>query len=373
MPSHGSGIPGRIFGLDVMRATAGIMVLLSHTSHLVAGHWPRFPLVPSIDWVGIFFVLSGYLIGALLLDALSKPGPPALRFADFMQRRWLRTLPNYYLFLGINIVLVHRGLAPGTITGAAPAYLLFLQNLYLPLDLFFWESWSLAVEEWFYLLFPLLAFGALAFGSSHARRSYAAICALFLAFPLLARFHLAPHAVDAITTELWLDKLVVTRLDAPGMGMLAALIATGRPAGWRRMRWPAFLIGAVLLALMGDIRREAPLPVPLFNSMEAMAVALLLPLLSTWHGRGTTARLFAFLSLITYALYLVHLPLLYVAGHLVPDPGPWACALKYALFIAAAMGLATLVQRFWEEPFMRQRDRVGRWVAAWWPRGAGTP
>lgn len=368
MPSHGSGIAGRIFGLDVMRATAGIMVLLSHTSHLVADHWPRFPLVPSIDWVGVFFVLSGYLIGGLLLDAMDKPGPPALRFANFMQRRWLRTLPNYYLFLVLNIALVYFSLAPGLLTAATPAYFLFLQNFHLPLDLFYWESWSLAVEEWFYLLFPLLVLGATAVIGMGGRQAFLWACAAFILFPIAARFAVLPHVVDPGTMALWMDKLVITRLDAPGMGMLAVWIARRWKGRWRGLRWPALAAGAVLLANMGAMRQAAPLELaPLLNSAEAISVALFLPVLSAWKSGGPLDPVFAYLSLITYALYLVHLPLLYVFGHLVPDPVAWKCALHYAAFIGMALVAATLIYRFWELPFMRMRDRTGRWLARLWP------
>lgn len=368
MPSHGSGIAGRVFGLDVMRATAGIMVLLSHTSHLVAEHWPRFPAVPSIDWVGVFFVLSGYLIGGLLLDTMDKPGSASLRFANFMQRRWLRTLPNYYLFLVLNIALVHFSLAPGLLTRATPAYFFFLQNLHMPLDLFYWESWSLAVEEWFYLLFPLLAFGATALIGLSGPRAFLWACVLFLGLPVAARYAVLPHVVDAGTMALWLDKLVITRLDAPGMGMLAVWVARRWPGPWRRLRWPAVVVGATLLVNMGALRHAASLgAAPWLNSLEAFSVALFLPFLANWKSGGPLNPVFAYLSLVTYALYLVHLPLLYVFGRLVPDPMAWRCALNYALFITAALLLATLVHRLWELPFMHQRDRLGRWLALHWP------
>jgi peptidoglycan/LPS O-acetylase OafA/YrhL len=68
----------------------------------------------------------------------------------------LRTLPNNHLFLLLNIALVALGLAPGLLNANTAAYFVFLQNLWKQLGLFFWESWSLAVEEWFYLLFPPL-------------------------------------------------------------------------------------------------------------------------------------------------------------------------------------------------------------------------
>src|SRR6185295_2512860 len=79
-----------------------------------------------------------------------------LRLFDFWQRRWLRTLPNYYVFLLLNVVLASAGLVPGLVNKAAWYYAIFMQNFHKPLDLFFWESWTLAVEEWFYFTFPLV-------------------------------------------------------------------------------------------------------------------------------------------------------------------------------------------------------------------------
>lgn len=74
------------------------------------------------------------------------------------------------------------------------------------------------------------------------------------------------------------------------------------------------------------------------------------------------------LSLITYSLYLVHLPMLYLFGKFVPDGSAWKCALHYGLFIGGCMAVATLVYRCWERPFMRLRDPFGRWLALRWNR-----
>lgn len=363
-----STIRGRIFGLDVMRAMAGVMVILAHTSHLVAEHWPRFPAVPSIDWVGVFFVLSGYLIGGLLLDASAKPGPFPLRFMDFMQRRWLRTLPNYYLFLLLNILLVSVGAAPGMLSHLTTAYAVFMQNFHVPLDLFYWESWSLAVEEWFYLLFPLIVFGAIALFGLHGRGAFLLACVLFIVLPVVARFSVAHHVLDGTTWALWIHKLVITRLDAPGYGMLAAWLARGWPTAWRRARWPALLIGLFLLLTYCTSGYDA---VPRFatfglESLEPFSVALLLPLLSCWKSGGVFQRPMRGLSLITYSLYLVHLPMLYLFGDRVPDPVAWKCALHYTFFLCATGAIATLVYRVWERPFMQLRAPFGRWLARHW-------
>lgn len=356
----------KIFGLDLMRATAGVMVVLSHTGHLVEQHWPRFPQVPYVDWVGLFFVLSGFLIGNILLDGIGAQGSAKLRFADFMQRRWLRTLPNYYLFLLLNIVLVYMGLAPGMLSQATAAYAVFLQNFHVPLDLFFWESWSLAVEEWFYLLFPLIVFGTMGRAGLRGERSFLLACALFIVLPIAARAMVAHHVVDEASHSLWIHKLVVTRLDAPGMGMLAAWAARRWPARWRALRWAAFPVGLAALLYLGGLHyADAPTFMVLgLESGYALSVALLLPLLSTWHRAGPLQAPMRQLSLITYALYLTHLPMLHLFGPYVPNPEASRCALHYALFIIATVALAALIFRCWERPFMRLRNPLGRWLAA---------
>lgn len=355
----------RIFGLDVLRAIGGLMVVVAHTGHLVADHWPRFPPVPHIDWLAVFFVLSGFLIGNILLDALARPGPPLLRLLDFLQRRWLRTLPNYYLFLLLNILLVAFGLAPGMLSRATAAYAVFMQNFHVPLDLFFWESWSLAVEEWFYLLFPLLAFGLMALFAMRSSSSFISVCILFIVLPVAARMGVAHHVVDESTRNIWVQKLVITRLDAPGYGMLAAWVARHRQVPWKLLRWPAFAGSLGLLLFLSTLQRPSG-PGPMLyamNSAEAFATALLLPLFAQWRSGAAWAGTFRFLSLTTYSLYLVHMPMLYLLGRYVPGPVAWSCAVRYGLFLAGAWSVAALVYVGWERRFMRMRDPAGRWLA----------
>ncbi|MBZ0207785.1 MAG: acyltransferase [Flavobacteriales bacterium] len=360
---------GRIFGLDLMRAVGGIAVVLAHSGHLVGQHWPRFPAIPPIDWVNLFFLLSGFLIGGILLDATSAKGTPAFRCADFLQRRWLRSLPNYYVFLAFNVWLVHADLAPGMLSHAALGYAVFMQNMHVPLELFFWESWSLAVEEWFYLLFPLIVFGAMAMLAYSGQRAFLLACILFITLPIAARFAVAHHVHDAVTWAIWVKKLVMTRLDAPGMGMLAALIARRWPSAWRSVRWPTFILGTGLLLTVGTMRYDDAPRFAIYGleSAAAFSVALLLPLLSTWRSAGMLNDAMRHLSLITYALYLVHMPAIFLFGKYVPHPVPWVCAMRYVIFWAAILGVSALVFRLWERPFMRLRDPAGKWLERHWP------
>lgn len=355
---------GRIFGLDVMRAAGGILVVLAHTGWLVSTHWPRFPMVPHVDWVDLFFVLSGFLIGGMLLDATESKGTPGFRLIDFLQRRWLRSIPNYWLFVLVNVLLLMAGLAPGLLNDRAWAYMVFMQNLHEPLDLFFWESWSLAVEEWFYLLFPIIVFGSMALFSWRGKQSFLLGCIIFITFPIAARFVVAHHVVDPLTWGLWVKKLVITRLDAPGLGMLAAYISRGWPKRWHALRWPAFVLGAAILFTVGTTTyEEAPVFVTYgLESVAPFSVALLLPLLSAWRSGGMLSNPIRRLSLITYALYLIHMPMVYLFGKYVEHPVAWVCAFRYALLLAAMLSLSALVFLFWERPFMKLRDPIGRWL-----------
>ena len=110
-----------------MRATAIVMVVFDHNADVLGRFIPGVPPGSGIDGVDLFFVLSGYLIvGILLKYAAMRDVPFRKRALDFWQRRWLRTLPNYYLFLFINIVLVHFGLANGALNKITWGYALFL-------------------------------------------------------------------------------------------------------------------------------------------------------------------------------------------------------------------------------------------------------
>ena len=188
----------RVFGLDLLRALAITFVIIGHANNLLADNYK----IPYIDGVDLFFVLSGFLIGRILLKKFSsKEGNLIKILRNFWVRRWFRTLPNYFLFLGINILLVYFGLIKGELNHYVLSYFVFLQNLYVPVDFIFWESWSLSVEEWFYFLFPLVLIAGLLLKLSIKKASLIAIL-IFILLPLFYRLFMSNTDISIIVWDL---------------------------------------------------------------------------------------------------------------------------------------------------------------------------
>ena len=103
-------------------------------------------------WAGVdlFFVLSGYLIASQYFARAVAPGTFGL-VRGFYIRRFLRTLPPYFVVLAITYVVTVYGLGQGAAWPSLWTYALFLQNFGMPVASFF-VSWSLCVEEHFYLV-----------------------------------------------------------------------------------------------------------------------------------------------------------------------------------------------------------------------------
>jgi peptidoglycan/LPS O-acetylase OafA/YrhL len=347
----------RIFGLDLMRALAALIVVYSHADDLLDEHWPRDPGAAAMDGVDLFFVLSGFLIGTILIrTSYASEIPWWRRLLDFWQRRWLRTLPNYYFFLLINVVMVHFGWSMGLLNINTLAYFVFLQNLIIPLDLFFWESWSLAVEEWFYLLFPLLLV-LLAWRRAPKWGSLLATLVMILV-PIVLR----TRAVAAVDTPFMLDllvrKIVVMRFDTIGYGVLMAWLVHHAPRFFHRHRVVAFLLGVALLTTAIMLRDSHGLVYlgTVFLVLSGTSMAMMLPLLVAWPSGGRLGPAVAFLSRISYALYLVHMPVRSVYLDLMPGRSLVMSLGLYAGYWLLCIALAALVYQVWERPFMALRD-----------------
>lgn len=363
-----TGGAGRIFGLDIMRASAVLLVLVGHSSaHFNPPAWFAWYWgAQGTLGVEIFYVLSGYLIGGILIRLARSGGlHSTAQVWNFWSRRWARTLPAYFFFLLLYLRYDYLGI--GDLTKLYP-FLFFMQNFAWPQMPFFQHSWSLAIEEWFYFLFPLM-FLWLARDERAYRAPMLATCAVFILLPLLLRMAVASGITDYGGFNEQIRTVVLCRLDSIFIGVLLALIKTTRPGWYARLRWCG--IPSVLLLLGVSIYLAMGLPglfksywgMVLFFPLLSLLVAAGLPWLEGIRTLGWSwlDRFVTYTSVVSYSLYLGHIAMLSlviaVIGHLgLVIADKWQTMLAYLACLLAFYAFATLTYLFVEQPFMRLRD-----------------
>jgi peptidoglycan/LPS O-acetylase OafA/YrhL len=352
----------RVFGLDVFRAVAILLVVLVHGGFMLNNTaLDGFPWFRMIDGVDLFFVLSGFLIGGILLKEINKPQRFGLKsLAIFWKRRWFRTLPAYYLVLLLNYIFVHQHIVHEDITQANWKFLVFAQNLYQPFHGFFWESWSLSIEEWFYLTAPLLLVVLLRLMKPNY--AFLWVTLSMIVFSTVYRACNTSTNIDLFWFDSIYRKLVVMRLDSIGYGLLSAWMFYYAAGTWKKLRYAFFALGVVLMAFV--INYKSPvngfyMQVLVFT-LTPVSAMLLLPLMSSIsHASGMVARTITHISKISYSMYLINLGLVacFIRDNHPPQGGMDGIA-KYCLYWGIVIIASTVLYEFFEKPVMNLRDRI---------------
>lgn len=348
----------RVFGLDLVRFVAVSLVLAAHAGDVFYPVWqsPRMLETLGVCGVELFFVLSGFLIGGIIIDTLARD-PRWL--ANFWLRRWMRTLPSYFLFLAVNVLLLqaayHRWPAFGS-------YVVFVQALFWPHPQFFNEAWSLAVEEVFYLLAPLLALAAWPL----VRTRWHAIALLVVAVVLGAvlRFEYV-RAYDP-AFDAGVRKVTLIRLDAILYGVIATYACrrwTTRAGVRCALAAGGLAIAAVAVWMLASGRADAdPWTRAAFFSVMPLGLAATLPLPAVATGRTVSApiqRVVRYGSLWSYSLYLCNLPVQRIMiWRNIGGTTVLGCAAASAGFLVVAVAWAAANYALVERPIMRARERI---------------
>ena len=368
----------RVFGLDLLRATAIIGVICAHGFVVLYPHLVSvLGIFGHLGFYGVelFFVLSGFLIGQILIRQGSALGRAA-NVTVFYIRRWFRTLPLFFLFLGINVWLEyqfrehHVGLLETLKHG------FFLGNLTGFHMSFFPESWSLAIEEWFYLLFPAaLWLGLKILGRFD--RAFLWVAFAFFTFSTVARMI---SALNPAATWSEVQRMVVIyRFDGLMIGMFAAWLCARFPISWRKCGMIGSLVGvALLIAMYATLWKienhqlafgEDSYFARTFRfTLVSIGFALLLPAASGWALRkenfcSTAIRRIALWS---YGMYLVHLPVfLIVTVWLIrgTNKSLVRALFSFALQVGGTIAISAFLYHFFESRCTRLREKAGPVVA----------
>lgn len=359
----------RIYGLDILRASAILLVLIYHCRKQLNWHIGDRFFYALPDGVTLFFVLSGFLVGGILIRTFHGGGSWLARLVNFWRNRWLRTLPAYYCIL--LLLVLHR-----VVTHSAESadhylkYIFFVQNISTANLYFFSESWSLAVEEWFYLLMPVLMFISLRWKNASIKNGLLLWIFIILSVSLLLREWRIASAPLSTYNE-WnnlVRKPVIMRMDSIMLGFAGAWLLYYYPASWKRDRrwyWAGLLLiflpsGFYLVDGYNWFTIHARIP------CESIGTLLLLPVLSGIEsGKGVLYRGLTFISLISYSIYLVNftpysewvLPRMGKIGIHLSEKNVAHSILLVILFLLWTFIAAWLLYRLIERPFMQMRKR----------------
>lgn len=308
----------RIFGLDFMRAIAIIAVLSSHILWIYPEQknlLTQFCVLFGFLGVEIFFVLSGFLIGSILYHLYVNDDFNRDKVFYFLKRRWFRTLPNYYLFLVLNLVVA---LIIGYSIEGFWKYLFFLQNATSTMMSFFTESWSLSIEEYAYVILPfaLLLFTKILKPSNKKYYFLIVVISLMLFFLVTKLFYNATTSNISLSQwNLSLKAVVIYRIDAILMGVVFSWLYINFQFIWKKAKWIAAGLGMFLFLAMFVgvgffqllIENYQMFWNVFYLPITSFTIALFLPLLSEWKtSKLPFKNVIVTISLISYSIYLIH-------------------------------------------------------------------
>lgn len=333
--------------VDGLRAVAVLPVILFHGGF---GHFSG-----GFVGVDVFFVISGYLITTIILAEVDKG---SFSLARFYERRARRILPALFTVMAVCLPLAWLALTPTDMRAFARSVLAVIA---FSSNILFWResgyfgaaaelkpllhTWSLAVEEQYYLLFPLLLILA-----RNVRREW-----LFGALAVLAACSLAVAHHAALTRPSAAFFLLPTRGWELLLGSLVAMYCAGPRTPPKAAGFLALFGLALILVAIFAFDHRTPFP-GLYALVPTMGAALIL----LYAGPGNAAgmllgrREFVAVGLVSYSAYLWHQPLFVFARHLsLGEPGP----MVFGALTVLTFGMAAISWRWVEQPF-RDRERI---------------
>lgn len=335
----------RLPGLDLLRTIAILAVVSLHAGQLAGSQIEGLGALTSNGWMGVdvFFVMSGYLIGTQFFYGDDGIG-------SFYIKRWLRTLPLYFVVLFFYIWVKPALGFP--FRGEAAPYFFFLQNYTGVPD--FVPSWSLCIEEQFYLIFPVIAYlvAPLRLGG------------LFWLLPMIAsafaRFLFWRSQGGGAETLDFFCHAVLFKTHMHLDGLAAGLFVASTRRYWSN--WPAFrctLAAALGLVCLIVTVNYAGRPwegrgfVACFTGLAA-GVALLLPWLLRLELGRRAAMFFRYVALWSYGIYIWN----DVVSRAVERHRPAFGSETLLVFFSLSFGIAITTYYLVELPLLRLRERI---------------
>lgn len=331
---------GRVRSIDALRGVAVLLVLGRHIAPsaadgFVLNEWRR------IGWIGVdlFFVLSGYLVSGLFFDEYKRNR--TVRPWRFLVRRGFKIYPLFYVLIAVT-ALLHPS-ARQLLSEAT-----FAQNY---LGGYWNHTWSLAVEEHFYVLLTIGVAVAARRRMLHQPAFFACLVAIIVAAPVLRTAALIrnPHAWTGYQTQF--------RIDALAVGVALAWM---RRFGYQRKQTAPLLWALLLLTPALLFAIESPFMLTIGFTSNALAFGLLLAVCTASKWRPPAVLDLAMDGLATvgvysYAIYLWHMLVLH---YLEPQIATLPRVEFVPIYVGAAIAAGVVTSRLIERPLLALRQRL---------------
>ena len=348
----------RSASLDFLRGAAAFAVAIPHYLTANAPFQP-YAEAFAIAGVEVFFVLSGFVLAPQIVDWVV--GKPSRNLGVFLVRRWMRTIPPYIVALTVIAALTGN-----LMTADFARYLFYVENLFYSANHvdFYPVAWSLAVEEWFYVLFAPALFLVARLLGKRDRRFEAIFAVLVIVVVAALRLSFAPHDWDLnvrrvtlfrVDSIVWgfllylaLERRAPIGLEAASgqgrLGVLLALLVVAIPVE----------LGVAILAVGGDVTAQRAFPY-VSAAFGMIAVGVLWRAEGLFHNRVVRGASF-YLGRVSYSVYLFHL---IVIMALKPLMGSTPLALQLTVYVLAILALATVFFAGFERPILVARPYYG--------------
>jgi peptidoglycan/LPS O-acetylase OafA/YrhL len=368
----------RIQSLDILRfaAVIGVIGVHSYPMTMFAGHDPISVAIVSvfqaIGWTGVdlFFVLSGFLVAGLLFSEYKKTGE--IDAKRFYIRRGFKIYPAYFFLLACSVlydlaypfsVWWHQRDAWDGYAASA----LFIQNYYDPTHMIWFHTWSLPIEEHFYLILPLVLIGLATINKwrtdafKHLPKIFIGVAMLIIANRMYLELGNSPSLTDAATwTHLRIDELFFGVVIAYYWHFEPEKLAFAR-------KWPQHILlaGMIIFAAALLIRNYGVFGFTFGTTFLYLAFgSILLVSLNSQNlerfGQTKGGRFMAYFGRHSYSIYLWHAPVKFLNVYLFNqiDPWPYQTLRMNILYLILSLAMGVITAKLVEFPFLKLRDRI---------------
>ena len=337
----------RYSSIDQLRFIAAITVAISYLIIAKTGNNIKLEIISSIS-VEVFFIISGFVLAPQILKITYTS--KIIDYKIFLIRRWYRTVPLYVLSLVLTSIILNK-----LFTFDFLKYLFFIQNffvIFVNID-YFSISWSLSVEEWFYIIFPL--FLILVSKTKYKKTSKYIICST-ISFILIIFFLRMLFIYD----ENWgsnVRRIVLFRLDSIAFGFLLFFLKNKiKPALFNELvLLIIFIISSIFLfkILETNVTQHILFYKIIFHFVVALwgsIMVLMFYLLNNKIKNMLFININFFLGKMSYSIYLFHLMTIYLIS-----PLNFSLELNILIFLILQLTISSILYYYFEKPILNLR------------------